>query len=267
MTEPTFRDRYGPLALITGASSGIGQAFAEELAARGLDLIVAARRIDRLEALAERLTAQHGVTVTPIAVDLTRPDAPQAILNFTEGRDVGLVISNAGFGFKGAHETAPAELLGEMLNVNCHAPNLLAHGFIPRLRARAQAGRGAGLIFTASVEGLIGCAYSAAYSASKAMVIALGEALWGELTPEGIDVLTLCPGATTSEAAAKQGMDMAGNPHQRPAIDVARETLDHLKDGPTWISSDHYRAMFGQLTAMPRRDALIAMAAGMKPKG
>jgi len=267
MTDTTFRDRYGPIALVTGASSGIGQAFAEELAARGLDLIVAARRVERLEALAERLTAEHGVTVLPIAVDLTRADAAQAILNYCEDRDVGLVISNAGFGFKGRHENAPADLLAEMLMVNCHAPNMLAHGFIPRLKARAKAGRGAGLVMTSSVEGLIGCAYSAAYSASKAMVIALGEALWGELTPEGVDVLTLCPGATESEAAAKQGMDMAGNPHQRPAIDVARETLDHLTDGPTFVSSDHYRAQFAQLTAMPRRDALRAMAAGMKPKG
>ena len=266
MTEPNFRERYGPVALVTGASSGIGQAFAEALAARGFDVIAVARRVERLEDLAVRLEAAHGVRVTPLAVDLGRADAAQAILNYCDGRDVGLVISNAGFGFKGAHEDASAELLGEMLMVNCHAPNLLAHGFIPRLKARVAAGLGAGLVMTSSVEGLIGCPYSAAYSATKAMVVALGEALWGELSPEGVDVLTLCPGPTESEAAAKQGVDMSAVP-QRPASEVACETLDRLKDGPTFVSDAQYKAMFDGMRAMPRGEALLAMAAGMKPKG
>ena len=261
----TFRKQYGPVALVTGASSGIGTGFAEELASRGLDVIVAARRVERLEALKARLEAAHGVTVTPVAVDLARADAAQALLNYCDGRDVGLVVSNAGFGFKGAHEDAPADTLAEMLMVNCMAPSLLAHGFIPRLKARASAGQGAGLVMTASVEGLIGCPYSAIYSASKAMVVAFGEALWGELTPEGVDVLTLCPGPTESEAAAKQGMDMSAVP-QRPAREVAAETLDRLKQGPTFVSDAKYEAMFAGMRAMPRGEALQAMAAGMRPK-
>ena len=265
MTELKFRDCYGPMALVTGASSGIGQAFAEDLAARGLDVIVVARRTDRLAELAGRLHEAHGVQVIPLAVDLGQADGPQAILDFCDGHDVGLVISNAGFGFKGRHEEAPTALLAEMLAVNCQAPNLLAHGFIPRLKARVATGLGAGLVMTSSVEGLIGCPYSAAYSATKAMVVALGEALWGELSPEGVDVLTLCPGPTESEAAARQGVDMTGVP-QRPAIAVARETLDRLKDGPTFVSDAKYQAMFDGMRAMPRGEALLAMAAGMKPK-
>ena len=265
MTETSFHDRYGPVALVTGASSGIGQAFVEELAARGYDVIAVARRTDRLDALATRLEAAHGVHITPLAIDLGLSDAPQQILDASAGRDVGLVVSNAGFGFKGRHEDAPSELLAEMLMVNCHAPNLLAHGFIPRLKARVAAGKGAGLLLTASVEGLIGCPYSAAYSATKAMVVALGEALWAELAPEGVEVLTLCPGPTTSEAAAKQGVDMTGIA-QRSAIDVARDTLGQLAHGPTFISDPQYKAMFDGMRAMPRGDALMAMAAGMKPK-
>ncbi|MBU6267778.1 MAG: SDR family NAD(P)-dependent oxidoreductase [Sphingomonadales bacterium] len=263
MTE--FRDRYGPVALVTGASSGIGTGFAEELASRGLDVIVAARRGDRLAALKDRLETAHGVTVTVLEVDLGAAEGPQQVLDFCAGRDVGLVISNAGFGFKGAHEDAPADLLAEMLMVNCNAPSLLARGFIPGLRARAAAGRGAGFVMTASVEGLIGCPYSAAYSASKAMVVALGEALWGELAPDGVDVLTLCPGPTESEAATKQGVDMSGVP-QRPAREVAAETLDRLKQGPTFVSDAKYEAMFAGMRAMPRGEALQRMAAGMKPK-
>jgi len=260
-----FADQYGPMALVTGASSGIGVGFAEELAARGLDVIVVARRADRLAALKGRLEAEYGVRITPLEADLGTLDGPARVLAACAGQDIGLVVSNAGFGFKGRHEDAPADLLAEMLLVNCHAPNLLAHGMIPALKARAAAGRGAGLVMTSSVEGLIGCPYSAAYSASKAMVVTLGEALWGELTPEGVDVLTLCPGPTESEAAAKQGVDMSAVP-QRPARDVARETLDRLKDGPTYVSDVKYQAMFDGMRAMPRPDALRAMAAGMKPK-
>lgn len=110
----------------------------------------------------------------------------------------------------------------------------------------------------------MGCPYSAAYSSSKALVVALGEALWGELAGSGVDVLTLCPGATESEAAAKQGIDIARLQNVMPARDVARLALDNLAEGPTFISSEVYKASFDQLLALPRRDALRAMAAGMK---
>jgi short-subunit dehydrogenase len=120
------------------------------------------------------------------------------------------------------------------------------------------------LILTSSVEGLIGCPYSTAYSATKALVKALGEGLWAELEPEGIDVLTLCPGATESEAAANQGIDASKLQNMMTASDVARLTLRHLRDGPTYISSDHYRTSFERLLAMPRRDALRMMASAMK---
>ncbi|MDE2595397.1 MAG: SDR family NAD(P)-dependent oxidoreductase [Sphingomonadales bacterium] len=263
MTDTAFTHRYGPLALVTGASSGIGTGFAEELAARGMDLVVTARRTDRLEALAARLAAEHGITVECLSADLTGPAAPGELLATLAGRDVGLLVSNAGFGLKGPHEANDAAAMAEMLTVNCHAPMQLAHGMIPRLKAR---GRG-GLLFTASVEGLIGCPYSAAYAASKALVVSLGEALWGELSPEGIDVLTLCPGPTESEAAAKQGIDMSANPHLLPAREVARLALDNLANGPTFVSHPVYEAMFDKMRALPRREALSAMAQGMKRQG
>lgn len=267
MATSEFRAQYGPFAIVTGASSGIGWAFAEELAERGLDLVLVARRTDRLDELAERLSAAHGIKVAVCQIDLARTDGAQRILDATAGMDVGLVVSNAGFGMKGEHAANDPRAMTEMLMVNCNVPMQLAHGFIPRLRARRAENKGGGLLMTASVEGLIGCPYSAAYAASKAAVVSLGEALWAELTPEGIDVLTLCPGATESEAAAKQGMDLSGNPNVMPARDVAQAALDNLADGPTFISSPYYKASFDQLLAMPRRQALMAMAQGMKPRG
>lgn len=262
MTTPDFLARYGPAAIVTGASSGIGRAFATLLAGMGFDVLLVARRVDRLRALAGELEAAHRVRVTVCEADLSRPDAPRQILDASRAHDIGLVVSNAGFGLKGEHAANDPQAMTDMLMVNCNAPLLLAHGFIPRLRAR---GRG-GIILTSSVEGLIGCPYSTAYAATKALVIALGEGLWGELTPEGIDVLTICPGATDTEAAALQGIDLSTNPHVMAPEAVAQLALDNIRNGPTIVTSDHYRAMFEQLAALPRRDALTAMAKGMKPQ-
>jgi short-subunit dehydrogenase len=256
-----FAGRYGPVAVVTGASSGIGYAFAEELAGRGLDLVVTARRLSRLEELAGRLAAQHGVRVTPYPCDLAEPAAPGQLLEFTAGLDVGLVVSNAGFGLRrDPHDAHDGAALTALLMVNCNAPSRLAHGYIPRLRARAQGG----IIFTSSVEGAMGGPYSAAYSASKALVTALGEALWGELDGTGVNVLTLCPGLTVSEAAVSQGFDPSVLDAAMPARAVAQLALDHLADGPTYISSERHAAMIERMSALPRRQALLTAAAAMK---
>jgi short-subunit dehydrogenase len=192
---------------------------------------------------------------------LAERDAPQRVLEATKAHDIGLVVSNAGFGFKGEHSSIDASGMTDMLMVNCNAPMQLAHGFIPRLKAR---GRG-GIVLTSSVEALIGCPNSAAYSASKALVNAFGEALWAELRGEGVDVLTLCPGATESEAAAKQGIDLAQLANVMPAREVAKAALAAITEGPTFFPSAHYKATFDHLLAMPRREALLAMAAAFRP--
>jgi uncharacterized protein len=260
MTNNDFRDRYGPVALVTGASSGIGKAFAEALAAMGLDLVLVARRLERLEELAARLTKEHGVIATACQIDLAQPTAAQQMLDVTRSLDVGLVVSNAGFGMKGEHASNDPNAMTDMLMVNCNVPMLLSHGFIPRLRRRGKGG----IIFTSSIEALIGCPYSAAYSSSKALVNALGEGLWAELHPEGIDVLTLCPGATESEAAAKQGIDLSKLQNVMPAGEVARLSLENIQNGPIFFSSEYYRATMDRLSSLPRGDALLAMARGMK---
>lgn len=255
-----FATKYGPVALVTGASSGIGAAFAELLAGKGLDLILVARRADRLAELKARLEAQHGVTVRPVVADLADANASTAIVEAVADLDVGLVISNAGFSMKGDHAANDAAVMTEMLMVNCQAPLQLTRGFIPRLRARKQGG----IILVSSIEGLMGCPYSAAYSGTKALVKALGEGLWAELQPNGIDVLTLCPGATESEAAARSGIDLSKLENVMKAEEVAALTLDNLGNGPTFISSEHYRKQFDALLSMPRPQALMAMADGIK---
>jgi uncharacterized protein len=261
MMSPDFRNRYGPVALVTGASSGIGRSFAERLAAVGLDLVLVARRVQRMESLAAHLQATHGIAVKVCPVDLADANAAERIVDATASLDIGLLVSNAGFALKGGHDTNDPRAMTEMLMVNCNAPMQLAHRFVPRLRKRGKGG----IILTSSVEALIGCPYSAAYSASKAFVKSLGEALWGELTGEGIEVLAICPGATDTEALGRLGIDPATLPNVMSPDAVARLALENLGHGPVLITSEHYQATFERLLAMPRRDALTAMAAGMKP--
>lgn len=254
MTPDQFRNRYGPVALVTGASSGIGRAFAEELAMRGFDLVLSARRTERLQELAALLGDAHGTRCHIVTADLADTQAPARIVEATQDLDIGLLVSNAGFNIKGAHETKQPSAIIKMVAVNCIAPMLLAHGFIPRLKAR---GRG-GIIFTGSVEGFIGMPFSAAYSASKALVRGLAEGLWGELHGDNIDVLNLAPGATQSEATEK--LDPKWLANLQPAREVASRALDNIAQGPSYIPSDHYRAQFEQLLAAPRREVLAEMA-------
>jgi uncharacterized protein len=260
MTNPDFTDRYAPVALVTGASSGIGKSFAERLAAIGMDLVLVARRVQRLDALAARLKAEHGVRVTVCQIDLAEANAARRITDATASLDIGLVVSNAGFSLKGDHCAIDPQAMAEMLMVNCNTAMQLASGFIPRLRKRGKGG----IVLTSSVEALIGCPYSSAYSASKAFVKSLAEGLWGELTPEGIDVLAICPGATDTEALGRHGIDPATLPNVMSPDEVAKLTLENMSNGPVLITSEHYKATFDQLLAMPRRDALTVMAKRMK---
>lgn len=260
MTDSCFLDTYGPAALVTGASSGIGKAFAELLAAKGLNLVLVARRAERLNEIARQLRSAHGIEVMTVQADVASQEGLQRILAATSGMDIGLVVSNAGFSIRGEFSSQDVNVMMEMLRVNCEAPMVLAHGLIPRLKAR---GRG-GLVFTSSVEALIGCPYSSAYSASKSLVKTLGEGLWGELTPLGIDVLTLCPGATDTEALARSGVDIAAMKDVMSPGEVAGLALENLKNGPVFISSAYYRDLFEKLTAMPRREALTVMAGQMQ---
>ena len=175
-----FRASYGPWALVTGASSGIGEQFARQLARRGLNVLLVARRRERLAALAGELTRRRGPQAEVIAVDLGEATAVDQVLAAVADRDIGLVVSNAGFGLKGAFGSASRATLESMFNVNARTPLLLLHELLPRLRARTKAG----IILTGSQEGEAPFPWSAAYAATKAFVHSLGLDLYGELPPD-----------------------------------------------------------------------------------
>ncbi len=260
MTAAEFAARYGPAALVTGASSGIGRAFAIELAARGMDLLLVARRTDRLQTLAKELERAHAVDVRVCGADLAERPSVDQVMAAAAGLEIGLLVSNAGFGLKGAHQDNDPARMAAMLQVNCAAPLQLTHRLVPELLRR---GRG-GIIITSSVEGLMGIPYSAAYAASKAFTNSLGESLWGELSTAGVDVLALCPGSTDTEAHALQGIDSSTLEGIMSPREVVLEALGNLRNGPIYVAGEQNRAMFAALTAMPRREALIQMAANIR---
>ncbi|AFY29739.1 SDR family NAD(P)-dependent oxidoreductase [Cyanobium gracile] len=197
-----FLERFGPWAVVTGASSGIGRSLACRLADSGLNLVLVARDWPRLETLAASLIASHGVQVQVVAVDLAREDHLAAIRRVTDPLDVGLLVASAGFGSAGPFLDADITSETEMLMVNGRAVLQACHHFGGRLRER---GRG-GLVLLSSIAAFQGMPYAAHYAATKAYVQTLAEALHEELRADGVHVLAAAPGPTHSGFAARAGM-------------------------------------------------------------
>ena len=193
-----------PLALVTGASAGIGVELARELARHGHDLVLTARRTAPMEALANELR-QAGAAVTVIAADLSRPGAAAALASDLAGRGLGIevLINNAGLGAAGRFDRIDPVRVGEMLQVNIVALTELTRLLLPDMVARGS-GR---IMLVASVAGFSPGPRMAVYFASKAYVLSLGEALAYELRRTGVTVTVLCPGATETEFFAVAGSD------------------------------------------------------------
>ena len=214
-----FVQTYGPWALVTGASEGIGRAFAVELARRGVHVILVARRQLQLEQLASSLTQAHGVQCQVLVENLSQPEGVQQLLTGSSDRDVGLVVCAAGFGTSGPfiQSDLPTEL--DMLQVNCGSVAALSWGMGQRL---VQRGRG-GLVLLSSVVAFQGVPRAAHYAASKAYVQTLSEGLREEWSGLGVQVLAVAPGPVRSGFAARSQMTMAQaeDPHV-----VARASMD-----------------------------------------
>src|SRR6185312_6867681 len=194
MPATAFADRYGPTALVTGASSGIGRALAWEAARRGLDVVLVARRAAALRELADDVSSRHGVRAEVRVHDLADPAAPARLAEETADRDIGLLIAAAGFGTSGTLAEAPLAAEREMLQVNCGAVVELAATLGARMVYR---GRG-GIVLLSSIVAFQGAPNAAHYAATKAYVQTLAEGLQVELAPRGVDVLAAAPGPVAS---------------------------------------------------------------------
>jgi uncharacterized protein len=189
-------------ALVTGASAGLGAAFARALAREGRDLVLTARRADRLDALAAEL---GGVAVDTVAVDLVDPDGPDRLMAelARRGIAVDLLVNNAGFGLRGPFAERERAAQTGVVDVNCRAVVALAHAVLPPMLDR---GRGA-ILNVASTAAFQAGPWMATYYASKAFVLSFSEALHEEVRGRGVTVTALCPGPTRTEFAARAGMD------------------------------------------------------------
>src|SRR6266496_4471186 len=155
---------YGEWALVTGASAGIGTAFARELAAQSVNVVLVARRADRLEALAAELREKHGVKTRVVPEDLERDGAAERLLEWVRDLEIGILVNNAGFSMVGRFERVPREKILGMIRVNCLAVAALTHAFLPPMQARR---RGA-VIIVSSVAGYQPLGFAATYGATKA---------------------------------------------------------------------------------------------------
>ena len=196
----SFAERYGPWAVIAGASEGTGRAFARKIAANGVPCILIARREAPLAALAAEIRRESGLTCLTAVVDLTSPDAPEQIRAAVGDREVGLFVSNAGADTNGARFLdRDLDVWLDHVRLNVVTTLSCCHHFGKLMRAR---GRG-GLLLVSSGACYGGASFMAAYSASKAFVLNFGESLWAELRPHGVDVLNLILGRTDTPAFRK----------------------------------------------------------------
>lgn len=243
--QERFRARYGPWAVVTGASSGIGHEIALALAEAGLNLVLVARSRAELERMAADVGPRREVEVRVVAADLASVSALESVEAATRDLDVGLLVAAAGFGTAGPFLDSSLEEELNMLDVNCRAPLRMALHFGRRF---ARRGRG-GIVLMSSIVGFQGTPNAANYAATKAYVQALAEALHVELASRGIDVLASAPGPTDSGFAARARMQMGVT--LKPE-DVARSTLKSLGRKSTVLPGALSKLLTYSLVPLPQ---------------
>lgn len=250
----------GKLALVTGASSGLGVDFARELARRGCHLVLVARREDRLQAVQQEIVDRYGVEVAVLPEDLATPEAAQLIYNRLQeqGKAVDVLVNNAGFGLFGPAWEIPWEQERQMLQVNILALAQLTHLFLPDMLARNSGF----ILLVASYGAFVPTPTYASYSATKSYVLSLGEALNYELRNTNVGVSVISPGVVATEFHQVAGQRL--NLYQRltttQGADVARAGIEGmLKRQPNVIPDWLTKLTVWSTRIMPRR-AMVALA-------
>jgi uncharacterized protein len=254
-----FAQKYGPWALIAGGSEGVGASFARKLAARGLNLVLLARKPAPLDEVVHQVRTNFNVQVRTASVDLRLPDMLDRVRAITDDLEVGMLIYNAGVIGPSPFLDRSLEQNLKSLRLTINGPVILAHHFGARMRER----RRGGIIILGSMSSFAGSANFAVYGASKAFDVIFGEGLWYELRPYGVNVLSFIIGLTrTPKLVGSGGLELAkkaGQPVLEPD-DAAQEGLDNLENGPTWIAGAHNREWARALAQMDRKTAVEALS-------
>lgn len=248
-------EKYGPWALIAGGSEGVGAAMAHQLAERGLNVAIVARKPGPLAEVADSVRAAYDVEVLAIEQDLLAPGAVESIAEQLGDREVGLLVSNAGANtYGGEIVTSEADSAQMVIDLNITVTLALVRRFGLPMQER----RRGGIILTGSLSGFAGSAGMGFYSAAKAFVHNFAEALWMEMRPYNVDVLEMCLGLTRTPAMERHGFkfDTPGVRSSNPET-VARGALENITEGPSWYPDD-----FGddaeRRSAHPRRPVVEA---------
>lgn len=247
-----FNSKYGSYAIITGAASGIGHAFAETLAERGVNPIILDINAKDAEARCKELAEKYKVDARALIVDLSAPDFMRKIIKATSKLDVGLVIHSAVVSIIGEYIDLPLEQHHKLVDVNIRSSMELAHYFCNQFKAKKRGG----LILISSASALQGSALVQHYAASKAYILTLAEGLWYEMRPHGVDVLGLMPGSTDTPAIYVGHPDLSQAYIMQPK-DVAAEALNALGRQPSLVSGFRNRLSFFMLTRLFSRKQAI----------
>lgn len=248
--------KYGPWALVTGASSGIGKEIAGELAMAGFDLVIHGRNQSALDELAVNIRAK-GRQVCILTGDLSREDAIQSLLDQTRAIDIGLLVAAAGYATSGLFSEGNLEEEKDLLDVNVRAVLIQVHTFIQRFKHRKQSG----ILLISSILGFQGVPYAAHYAATKAYIQSLGEGLARELKPMGIDVLVAAPGPVHTGFASRAGMQM--KQALQPSA-VAKASLQQLGKRATLLPGWLSKLLYFSLALLPRAGKVRIMQTVMK---
>lgn len=228
-----FKEKYGPWAVITGASDGIGREMARVCAEGGVNVVLIARRKARLQELAQELQRLHSVQTRVLSMDLASEESNYRILEETDDLEVGLLISAAGFGSGGPFLSTDVSSEVKMIRVNCTSSLILSRLFAERMKNRERGG----IVLMSSLVAFQGVPGSANYAATKAYIQSLAEALHIELGKHGIDVIASAPGPIASGFAKRAKMQMSQS--QTPDV-VATATLEALGSRatirPGWLA-------------------------------
>lgn len=271
----TFATKYGPWALVAGASDGLGAAFAAGLAERGVNVVLLARRQSALDAVAAQINSRSAVETRTLAIDLAQSGAASAIAEATSDLEIGFLVYCAGADPNYEPFLAnPIEAAEAMVQRNCMVPMQLCHHFAPAMVERGSGG----IVIFGSGAGLAGGANMVAYGASKAFDMVFAEALWAELHDKGVDVVGLILGKTDTPALRRlehsRGQISSTDevpPGSAAVDDVIAEAFDNLTNGPTWFVGDTMRAAEQLTSSLTRKQTVElfaqAAAAAMGPPG
>ena len=259
----TFKQKYGNTALVAGASEGMGAAFAHALAARGLDLVLIARRKEPLAVTADAIREKYAVEVQTVICDLALAEAWQQIVAAVGDKQVDFLVYNAALSYIGPYLATGLSTHQNIAAVNMHGPMAFAHYFGGKMVERGKGG----VVLMSSIAGFQGSGYLATYAATKAFNRVFAEGLWYEWKNKGVDVIACCAGATATPnyISTNPGEASPLEPKARQPEQVVEECLRKIGKAPSFISGTGNKwVSFLMQHIFSRRQAVNMMGRGMQ---